>query len=73
MGKTSDIVDDLEQSLHSKLSEYIQVRSREYIEKGLRGRLVLEFSNGALNQVYDQAIINGLTMTGFYLDKLTSE
>lgn len=66
MGK----IDDLKRSIQDTSLQYIQARSKEYVDKQLSGRLVLEFHGGKISQIYDQPIIKGISQLAYYLDKI---
>jgi len=62
----------LESKLQETYWEFIMKRSREYMDKKLNGRLVIDFRGGIVNGLQDQALIAGMTALNFGLDKLNN-
>lgn len=60
----------LENKLQKTYWEYIVKRGKEYMDKSLTGRLVIDFQKGCINSLQDQQIIAGVSALNFGLDKL---
>ena len=60
----------LENKLQETYWEFIVKRGKEYMDKSLTGRLVIDFQKGIVNSIQDQQIIAGVSALNFGLDKL---
>lgn len=64
-------IDDLKDELQKTYLSYFRERSQEMMDKCLSGRLVIDFRQGKIEKIYDQAIVSGGTMLDFYSEKIT--
>lgn len=60
----------LESKLQETYWEFIVKRGKEYMDKNLTGRIVIDFQKGNINSLQDQQIIAGVSALSFGLEKL---
>ena len=76
MGKTAERInleDNIKLSTDLLQEYYLQwfdTKAREYMHHKLRGRIIMEFSNGHISNVYNQEVIAGATAIDFSLKKI---
>lgn len=59
-----------ESELQEKYFRYVQSKWKECIEKGLQTRIIINFDNGRVTSIQDQAIIAGSSVLDTYINKV---
>jgi len=50
--------------------QWFEAKAREYMSHRLRGRIIMEFNDGHISNVYNQEVIAGATAIDFSLKKI---
>lgn len=63
-------IEEKEKLLQEKYAKLIQARWKECIDKKLQVRLIINFNDGVITSVQDQAVIMGVSVLDMYTNKV---